>query len=85
VTASTRRLTETGEAPEVHAAGQSADGRLLPRDPGRLASIGVRTRHPPGEPGLDAVTTCRACGEPMIMIEAGQTTHPCCDPRAPAR
>jgi hypothetical protein len=25
---------------------------------------------------------CSSCGEPMVIVEAGQTRHPNCDPEA---
>jgi hypothetical protein len=40
-----------------------------------------------GKPGFRTSNTfhttsrdCTACGEPMVLVEAGQTTHPGCDP-----
>jgi hypothetical protein len=32
-------------------------------------------------PALFGDGTCEVCGEPMVVVEAGQTTHPGCDPR----
>jgi hypothetical protein len=38
------------------------------------------------EPGTigDEAQRCTACGEPMTVVEPGQTTHPNCDPRGQA-
>ena len=57
--------------------------------PGRLGlpgtESGVDSPSSPGSPGGSAshsarMDACTMCGEPMTLAEAGQTTHPYCDP-----
>ncbi len=56
------------------------------RGPRRSAPVRAAPPQQTGASGAGGSTgaACTACGEPMVMVEPGQTTHPTCTPRRAA-